>query len=49
MKKPLKIIAIGVAILFGIVFISMIFSGDAQKSFDKGMNQAKETVESMEQ
>lgn len=49
MKKPLKIIAIGVAILFGIVFISMMFSGEAQKSFDKGMNQAKETVENMEQ
>jgi len=49
MKKPLKIIAIGVAILFIMAFISMIFSGEAQKSFDKGMNQAKETVENMEQ
>lgn len=48
MKKPLKIIAIGIAILFGVVFISMMFSGEAQKSFDKGMNQAKETVESVE-
>jgi len=48
MKKTVKIIAIGIAILFGVVFISMIFSGEAQKSLDKGMNQAKETVEQME-
>ena len=49
MKKPLKIIAIGVAILFGIVFISMLFSGEAQQSFQKGMEAGKNTVESMEQ
>lgn len=49
MKKPLKIIVIGIAILFGIVFISMIFSGEAQKSFDKGQNNAKQMIENMEQ
>jgi len=49
MKKPLKIIAIGIAILFGIVFISMIFSGEAQESFDKGQNNAKQMIENMEQ
>lgn len=49
MNKTVKIIAIGVAILFGIVFISMLFSGEAQDSFQKGMEAGKNTVEQMEQ
>ena len=49
MKKPLKIIAIGIAILFGIALISMMSSGEAQKSFQQGMEAGKSTVESMEQ
>lgn len=49
MKKTVKIIAIGIAILFGVTLISMIFSGEAQKSFDKGQNNAKQMIENMEQ
>lgn len=49
MKKPLKIIAIGIAILVGIVFITMLFSGEAQQSFQQGMEAGRGTVESMEQ
>lgn len=49
MKKTVKIIAIGFAILCGVIFISMIFSGEAQQSFQQGMEAGKETVESMEQ
>ena len=49
MKKTLKIIAIGIAILFGIVFISMMFSGEAQQSFQQGMEAGKSAVESVEQ
>lgn len=49
MKKTVKIIAIGIAILFGIAFISMLFSGEAQNSFQEGMDNAKNTVKQMEQ
>ncbi len=49
MKKTVKIIGIGVAILVAIVFISMIFSGEAQQSFQQGMDSARETVEGGQQ
>lgn len=45
MKKTVKIIGIGFAILVAIVFISMMFSGEAQKSLQDGMDSAKNTVE----
>lgn len=45
MKKVIKYIGIAFAVLVGIIFISMMFSGEAQNSFQKGMDQAKETVE----
>jgi len=48
MKKTVKIIGIGFAILCGVIFISMIFSGEAQESFDKGQNNAKQMIENME-
>lgn len=49
MKKTVKIIGIGFAILVAIVFISMIFSGEAQQSFQQGMDSARKTVEGGQQ
>ena len=49
MNKAVKIIGIGFAILVAIVFISMVFSGEAQESFQQGMDSAKETVEGGQQ
>jgi hypothetical protein len=47
--KTVKIIGIGFAILVAIIFISMLFSGEAQDSFKQGMEAGKNTVESVEQ
>lgn len=41
-------VLIAVAILVGIVFISMLFSGEAQDSFKQGMDAGKDTVEQLE-
>ncbi len=45
MTKAVKIIAIGLAVIVGITFISMMFSGKAQESFQQGMDSAKNTVQ----
>lgn len=49
MNKAVKIIGIGCAILVAIVIISMVFSGEAQQSFQQGMDSARETVEGGQQ
>lgn len=45
MNKTVKIIAIGLAVIVGITFISMMFSGKAQESFQQGMDRAKNSVQ----
>ncbi len=49
MNKTVKIIAIGFAILVGIIFISMMFSGEAQNSFKEGMEAGRNTVQQVEE
>jgi len=49
MNKVIKYAGIAFAVLIGLVFISMLFSGEAQKSFQQGMDQAKTTVEQVEE
>ena len=45
MKKILVIVAAIIAILFVIGVVVALFSGEGQKSFNKGMNDAKELVQ----
>ena len=44
MKKILIIVAVVIAILFIIGVVAALFTGGGQKSFNKGMDNAKEVV-----
>ena len=48
MTKVIKYVGVALAVLVGIIFISMLFSGEAQNSFQKGMDAGRNTVESVE-
>ena len=49
MKKILIIVAVVIAILFIIGVVTALFTGDGQKSFDQGKQDAKERIEGQTQ